>query len=81
MDMVDSITKGVVKEAIKNPYYLFENTKATPVTFYELHSEQSTLDDSARIEYNTVGDKSPLRFKKIEGVSPSSVSPSSDNSV
>ena len=68
MDMVDSITKGVVQEAIKNPYYLFENTKATPVTFYELHSEQSTLDDSARIEYNTVGDKSPLRFKKIEGV-------------
>ena len=34
--MIDSISKGVVKDILKNPYYLFEQTKATPVIFYEL---------------------------------------------
>ena len=67
-EMIDAITHGVVKDMVKNPYYLFEGTKATPVIFYELCSEATTLDDSTRLEYEQVGDKSPLRFKKIDGV-------------
>ena len=67
-EMVDALTKGVVKDIVKNPYYLFENTKATPVTFYELCSESTTLDDSTRLEYDQVGSESPLRFKKINGL-------------
>ena len=47
-DMIDALTKGVVKDMVKNPYYLFENTKATPVIFYELCDESTTLDDSTR---------------------------------
>jgi hypothetical protein len=66
--MVDTITKGVVKDMLKNPYYLFENTKATPVIFYELDSRETTLDDSTRMEFEQVGAHSPLRFKKIYDV-------------
>jgi hypothetical protein len=53
---------------LKNPYYLFENTKATPVIFYELDSTQTTLDDSTRMEYEQTGSNSPLRFKRIKDV-------------
>jgi hypothetical protein len=67
-DMVDAITKGVVKDMLKNPYYLFENTKATPVIFYELDTTHTTLDDSTRMEYEQIGDNAPLRFKKIYDV-------------
>lgn len=67
-DMIDTLTNGVVKDMMKNPYYLFENTKATPVIFYELSDEATTLDDSTRLEYNQIGNDSPLRFKKINGV-------------
>ena len=63
--MIDSISKGVVKDILKNPYYLFEQTKATPVIFYELDGRASTLDDSVRIEYDQIGKEAPLRFKKI----------------
>ena len=64
-DMMDSISKGVVKDILKNPYYLFEQAKATPVIFYELDGRASTLDDSVRIEYDQIGKEAPLRFKKI----------------
>ena len=67
-EMIDAMTHGVVKDMVKNPYYLFENTKATPVIFYELCPEATTLDDSTRLEYEQIGKESPLRFKKIEGV-------------
>lgn len=64
-DMIDTLTKGVVKDMVKNPYYLFESAKATPVIFYELCEEATTLDDSTRLEYEQIGKNAPLRFKKI----------------
>lgn len=67
-DMIDALTKGVVKDMVKNPYYLFENTKATPVIFYELCDESTTLDDSTRLEYEQVGKDAPLRFKRINNL-------------
>ena len=67
-DMIDTLTKGVVQDMVKNPYYLFEGTKATPVVFYELCDEATTLDDASRLEYEQIGRKSPLRFKKINNV-------------
>lgn len=67
-DMIDSISKGVVKDMLKNPYYLFQQAKATPVIFYELDGEASTLDDSARVEYDQIGKNAPLRFKRIDDV-------------
>ena len=67
-DMIDTLTKGVVKDMVKNPYYLFENTKATPVIFYELCDESTTLDDVSRLEYEQIGKQSPLRFKKINNM-------------
>ena len=66
--MIDSISKGVVKDMLKNPYYLFQQAKATPVIFYELDGEASTLDDSTRVEYDQIGNNAPLRFKKIDDV-------------
>ena len=67
-DMIDTLTKGVVKDMVKNPYYLFDNTKATPVIFYELCDESTTLDDVSRLEYEQIGKQSPLRFKKINNI-------------
>lgn len=67
-EMIDSISKGVVKDMLKNPYYLFQQAKATPVVFYELDSEATTLDDSVRSEYSQIGSDAPLRFKRIDDV-------------
>lgn len=53
------------KEMLKNPYYYFNNSKATIVEYYNINIEQSTLDDSTKLAYTKFGDNSPLRFNLI----------------
>lgn len=53
------------KELLKNPYYYFNNSKATIVEYYNINIEQSTLDDSTKLAYSRFGTESPLRFNLI----------------
>lgn len=67
-EMIDAITTGVKDELLKNPYYIYGNTKATPVIFYLIDNKNTTLDEGTRTEYEPIGKNSPIRFKKINGL-------------
>lgn len=53
-------------DLLKNPYALYTDKKAILVTYYNLNTTRSTLDDALKIPYSNLGKNSPLRFNKIE---------------
>ena len=55
------------KSLLNNPYYLFNNNSATTVTYYNLNTTQTTLDEATRGNYGEISPESPLRFNKING--------------
>jgi hypothetical protein len=62
------ITNSMIKvqeSLLKNPYYLFNDKKATPVTYFNLNTTKSTLDEALSIPYKNLGEDSPLRFNII----------------
>lgn len=67
-DGIDMLTKGVANELLQNPYYVFNTTKPTPVIFYELCDKNTSVEEGTEQIYEYIGDNSPCRFKKIEGV-------------
>ena len=67
-DSIDMITKGVAKDFLKNPYYVFGNTKPTPCIFYQLDAKNTSVDEGFEQTYDYIGPESPNRYKKIDGV-------------
>lgn len=63
-DTINSIVDGF-KERLKNPYYVYNDKKATIVTYYNRNVTKSTLDEGAFIEYSALGGNSPIRYNKI----------------
>lgn len=61
---IDKFQSGF-KELLKNPYYLFNNSSPTTVTYYRLNNTASCLDVGTGINYGNVGPDSPFRFTKI----------------
>ena len=53
-------------DLLKNPFYLFNDKKAIPVDYYNLNTNQSTLDEALKIPYANLGPDSPLRFNLIK---------------
>lgn len=53
-------------DIIKNPYALYNDKKAILVTYYNLNTTQSTLDDALKIPYANIGKNCPLRYNKVE---------------
>nr|DAO78283.1 MAG TPA: hypothetical protein [Caudoviricetes sp.] len=53
-------------DLLKNPYALYTDKKAILVTYYNLNTTRSTLDEALKIPYSNLGKNSPLRFNKIE---------------
>ena len=53
------------KDLLKNPFYLFNDKKATPVDYYNINTNRTTLDPALRIPYADHGPESPLRFNLI----------------
>ena len=53
-------------DLLKNPYALYTDKKAVLVTYYNLNTTRSTLDEALKIPYSNLGKNSPLRFNKIE---------------
>ena len=62
------LTQSVIDlqaDLIKNPFYLFNDKKGTPVDYYNINSNRSTLDNGLKIEYNIHDKNSPFRFNLI----------------
>lgn len=62
---MNSLVDGF-KAKLDNPYYLFTDKKPTLVTYYNINSEKTTLDDASKQIYSPLGDDSPLHFNKIK---------------
>ena len=62
---IDSLIKGFTKK-LDNQYYVFTDKKPTPVTYYNLHTTKSTVDEGTENVYSPLGNDSPFKFNKIE---------------
>ena len=64
----NEMTQSIIdlqSDLLKNPYYLFNDRKATPVNYYNINITRSTLDNALKIPYANLGQDSPLRFNLI----------------
>ena len=63
-DMTQSMI-NLQSDLLKNPFYLFNDKKATPVDYYNVNTSRSTLDESLKISYDVIGKDCSLRFNRI----------------
>lgn len=64
-DVINSLVKSNIN-ILQNPLYLFNDKKATITDYYNKDVNKSTLDESAGIEYDTIGKNCPSKFNMIE---------------
>ena len=62
---ISSLTQAQ-QEKLQNPYYKFINQKPTVVTYWNINTKLSTLDEGTRTNYAQLGNKSPLRYNKVK---------------
>ena len=63
-----TMTQSVInlqKDLLKNPFYLFNDKKGTPVEYYNINITRTTLDPSLKMTYAEHGPESSLRFNLI----------------
>ena len=66
-DTVNSLTQGYQNRiSTANPYYKFTDKKPTPVTYWNINSTMSTLDQGTLQTYNQLGSEAPLRYNKVK---------------
>ena len=53
-------------DLVKNPFYLFNDKKGTPVDYYNTNTSKSTLDPALKLHYSDYGDDSPIRYNLIK---------------
>lgn len=58
----------IKKDLIKNPYYLFNDSKITIVDYYNISVDKSILDESTRLTYANIGENSSLKFNLIHNM-------------
>lgn len=63
--IADSIINGM-NSLLKNPYCSFQNDKATPVNYYNINVDVSTLDEGSKLAYDDVGAFSPIKYNIIK---------------
>ena len=64
-DSVEDITSFNSK-LVNNPFYLYNNEKPVVATYYNINKDFSSLDPNAKIQMSDIGDKSPLKYNKIQ---------------
>ncbi|MGL5330907.1 MAG: hypothetical protein ACRDD7_16710 [Peptostreptococcaceae bacterium] len=64
---IDSLVDGF-KERIKNPYYIHTDKKGYSTTYYNQNIHSSTLDEGTKDHYSALGNDSPMRYNKINGL-------------
>lgn len=65
--MTETTIPSSVKTILNNPYYLFNDKTASIVTYYNLNTTMTTLDEATRDNYGELTINSPLRFNKVIG--------------
>lgn len=65
--MTETTIPSSVKTLLNNPYYLFNDKTASIVTYYNLNTTMTTLDEATRSNYGELTANSPLRFNKVTG--------------
>ena len=63
-DTVSKITE-FNSSLINNSFYTLNDKKPSIVTYYNINTEASSLDQGAKIAYNNIGSDTPLRFNRI----------------
>lgn len=53
------------KEKIKNPYYIHMDSQPTLTTYFNQNIHKSTLDEGSKTEYAMIGNKSPIKYNKV----------------
>lgn len=61
---ISSLVDGA-NERLKNPFYLYTDKQATIVTYYNINTEKTTMDDDSKLMYSYTNGETPLRFNKI----------------
>lgn len=64
-DMVGNLTKSGL-DRLQNPYWKYLNQKPTKVTYWNVNSKRSTLDQGKKDTYDQLGPKSSLRYNRIK---------------
>lgn len=64
-DTVQSLVDGV-KDKINSPFYQYNNEKPTIVTYYNINRKKSCVDEGTGMAYANIGDKSSLKYNKID---------------
>lgn len=66
-DKVTNITNAI-KDKVTNPYYVFTNEKATPIKYFNINRNKSSVDGATKLIETDIGPKSPLRFNMIDNL-------------
>lgn len=66
-DTVDSVI-STMKNAIKNPYYKWSDKPPTSTEYFNINTEQSTLDEGSQLVYSDKGANSPLKYNRIDNM-------------
>ena len=59
---------GAMKNALKNNYYKYSDKQPTPVEYFHINRQASTLDEASKLAYDNIGTDSPFRFNKINNM-------------
>ena len=63
-DTVESIT-GFYDNIVNHPFYHFNDKKPVSVTYYNINKTFSSLDPGSKIQYDNIGNDSPIRYNRI----------------
>lgn len=63
-DTVNSLI-GAMNSALNNNYYKYSDKPPTPVEYFHINKQASSLDEASRLAFNNVGDDSPFRYNLI----------------
>lgn len=66
-DTVHSLL-GAMNSAITNNYYKYSDKPPTPVEYFHINKQASSLDEGSRLAFNNVGDDSPFRYNFIHNM-------------
>lgn len=66
-DTVHSLL-GAMNSALTNNYYKYSDKSPTPVDYYHINKQASSLDEASRLAYNNVGTDAPFRYNFIHNM-------------
>ena len=66
-DVVGSLLQAQ-QNAISNNYYKYSDKPPTPVEYFHINKEASSLDEASKLAFNNVGSDSPFKYNLIHNM-------------